>query len=221
MKAILLAAIGVTIALMVLRERPPSDPQPVAKPAPPAVIPPAPPKQVEAPRQAAQPRPAPKPLAAPVAAKSELKRIPPAPQAPIIAVKIAEPPVVIPAAAPAAAAVERVAAQPPAPEPGPDSVFGWGPWSGGGAAYAGGSGANVPPQDAVARAQGAIQSVSFAPAEQPASASSQPNVPALTSVSAPHFIPPPQTVKPGHGGGDKNHLHVHRHHQDHHRGRDR
>lgn len=126
--------------------------------------------------------------------------------------------------------MERVAAQPPAPEPGPDSVFGWGPWSGGGAAYAGGSEANVPPQDAVARAQGAIQSVSFAPLDQPpggpaqagsgsGSSSSVSGPPPVIAPPAPHFIPPPQTVKPGHGWGDKSHIHVHRHQQD--RGRDR
>jgi len=211
MKAILLAAIGVTIALMVLRERPPSEPP--AKPAPVVEAAPAAPKQVEAPRQIAKPATPPKPKpVAPVAVKTELKRIPVPAAAPVLAVKREElPREVIPAAAPAPAVERVVAAQPP--EPGPNSVFGWGPWSGG-APQAGGADAHVPPQEAVARAQGAIQSVSFAPLDQPAqpgsAAPGSPAVSTLPPVTIPPIIPPPQSVKPGHGWGDKNHIHVHR-----------
>lgn len=193
MKAILLAAIGVTIALMVMREQPPSEPP--AKPAPIVQAAPAPAKAVPAPK----PAPARRPIAA--VAKSDVKRIP-APVAAPLVLKLQEPPPeVIPAAA-VAPAVESVAAQPP--EPGPDSVFGWGPWSGG-APQAGGAGRHVPPEDAVARAQGAVQSVRFAPPGQQAA----PGSPAASSVLPP-VVPPPQTVRPGHGWGDKNHLHVHR-----------
>jgi hypothetical protein len=171
----------------------------------------------ETPRRAPAPAPAakaPAPKAVPpvkLAAPAPKRATPvrkakatPKPQPPLVAKVI--PPVEekAPEPVPVAAVAPAPVNEPPRNEPppgDPNSVFGWGPWTGGtpGIAHGGAPayGGNAPP-----RVEGLTASLTSTSSDAPAGA------------TPPTVVPPPQntgSIRPGHGWGDRNHAHVHKH----------
>lgn len=195
MKTILLAAIGITIAIMLLREPPPTQPPPPAKVAAPAPAPAAPKQAKVMPKPVVQMKRIPAPLVVKgVEAEPEFVPVATAPVAT---------PVVTPVEAPVVAAA-------PVREP-PNSVFGWGPWAGGQAAPDAGGGGTA--SQRAARTEGLPPTVSVA-SSVPTGNGAAVVTPSVTLP--PVTLPPPQLggIKNGHGFGDRNHVHRHKHHPD-------
>jgi hypothetical protein len=117
-----------------------------------------------------------------------------APQPEPLALKVIPPSEPLPDLLPVATAAPAPRNEPPPADP--NSVFGWGAWSGGepaaGVAVVPAAGGNAPP-----RLDGLTPGLSAASPGAPAG-----------------VLPPPQSVssiRPGHGWGDRNHIHVHKH----------
>jgi len=194
-RLLLLIALGAGLALLALLDRAP--PQPV--PAPTAAAEPAAPKAQPAAPPAPSPRrsegsfpnssgvavpavPAVPSLPAP--ARSDEKRI--APPEPAVQKGIEpDPGGLVPTA------TEAVVPPPPSP----DSVFGWGPWTG---PTAGGTpAAPAAPDGTTPAVQGFTPPLSVA-------------APPTTSPTNPPGSLPDLAIRPGHGFGDRNHTHIHR-----------
>ena len=186
----LLALVGVGILLLV--QRLPQEPAP-ARPA----------SKASAPAQAKVP--ALPPQAAPVRVRSEPKRVAAAKKAETVKKGSIPRPEHIPVAAvrsePGKSA-DIPSQDVKAADDKPDSVFGWGPWSGGQPGAT--TGEAAPPQDnGIPRVQGITQTLNVS---QPQSGGVPP---AAGGVAV---TPPPVdlSIKPGFGYGDTNHVHIHR-----------
>ena len=88
----------------------------------------------------------------------------------------------------------------------PDSVFAWGPWSGGQPDAT--PGAPTPPQDGTPRVPGFTQAVSATTPRDSGDAGSTPAPGGAPGATLPPVIG--GSIKGGYGYGDTNHVHIHR-----------